>query len=62
MKSILDYHVVQPGYENCGPEPTLRDLIYRYYNSYPDLLDNEKVLELAKEYCKQIEEKEKKNV
>ena len=50
--SILDFKVVQPGYESVGPEPTLRVLVHNYYATY---FATEKAVAFAGEYIRQIE-------
>lgn len=50
-RSILDYNVVQPGYETAGAEPTLRMLIHAYYDKH---FEPSKALALAEEYIAQL--------
>lgn len=57
-RSILDFNVVQPGHESAGAEPTIRELIHRYY---ADHIHNEDlVAHYSNEYIRQIEDYERK--
>ncbi len=58
MKSILDYRPVNDDIvATSGAEPSLRDLVYRYYVLHLD--DEAEAAELARDYCEQIEYIEK---
>jgi len=49
-RSVLDFYVVQPGISEA--EPTLRDLVYKYYGAH---FSEEKTVQLAREYLRQVE-------
>lgn len=49
-RSILDFNVLQP--DCSSTEPTLRDLVYKYYGAH---FSEEKTIQLAREYIRQIE-------
>lgn len=52
-RSFLDYNVVQPGHEASGAEPTLRMLIFQYYDKH--FCGNEELCnKYASEYCRQL--------
>jgi hypothetical protein len=53
-RSILDFRPVdEKVVADSGAEPSLRDLVFKYYISL--FLPEEKALELARDYCNQIE-------
>ena len=53
IRSIIDFNVVQPGFESSGAEPTLRMLIHAYYGRFfPDDIASK----YAHEYIRQIED------
>jgi hypothetical protein len=54
--SILDYEPQLPEYEDSGPEPSLREMIWRYYH-YCKFFSAKKEKELTEVYCRLIEER-----
>ena len=62
-KSILDFQPVNLEIvATSGAEPSLRDLVFKYYSQH--IQDEQEALELARDYCNQIEscEKERRRV
>lgn len=54
--SILDFRPVHDDVvATCGAEPSLREMVFKYYSKGID--DEEKALEYARAYCIQIEQK-----
>lgn len=54
MKSILDFRPVDEAVvATSGAEPSLRELVYKYYSRHFD--DEDKVVALSREYCRQVE-------
>ena len=48
LQNLFDFGPQIPGYELAGAEPTLRQLVFKYY------FDEEKSLEFAQEYIEQF--------
>jgi DNA mismatch repair ATPase MutS len=56
---ILDFHPTAGDDEyiaKYGVEPSLRELVHKYYKNASGVLSDLKIYELYKEYCRQIEE------
>lgn len=49
MRNLLDYNVVMV---DSGPEPTLRELVHKYYNHH--ILDKDLANHYAREYCNEV--------
>lgn len=43
--------------ESFGPEPSLQDMILKYYKSFPDLITDEEATELTVKYIEQFYKK-----
>jgi hypothetical protein len=54
MRSILDFRPVdEKVVATCGAEPSLREMVYQYYQRR---FDEDRATSLASDYCKQITE------
>jgi hypothetical protein len=54
---ILDFHPVAADdyyIAKYGAEPSLRELIFKYYNNAVPAITEEKAVEYANNYCEQI--------
>ena len=51
LQNLFDFGPQIPGYELAGAEPTLRQLVFKYYSTH---FDEEKSLDFAQEYIEQF--------
>ena len=51
MQDIFEIKPQLPGYEKSGPEPDLREIVFKYYNKY---FTYEKSIKLTEEYIAQL--------